>query len=175
MWRKNVAWVSFHSLTCHLTKYEQNKKVFHDVVKTNLFFLECKYESVYMSRYRVKHVISYTIAFSYESYRHIVYIKEIAHVTFADKGQKCNEQKNISYHHKIKASKCSWWDFQKSGTSLINWFFFHIKNEQDTWDTKGMKRCQYLSHLIGRVENKEFDKKIIFGKIYGMWQQRLLR
>ena len=40
-----------------------------------------------MSRYRVKHVIGYTIAFSYESYRHIVYIKEIAHVTFADKGQ----------------------------------------------------------------------------------------
>ena len=84
-------------MTCHLKVFEQNKKESHDVVETNLFIYEYEYESVYVSWYRVKHVIGCTIAFSYESYRHIVYIKEIAHVTFADKGQKCNEQKNISY------------------------------------------------------------------------------
>ena len=74
-------------MTCHLKIHEQNKKESHDVVETNLFIYEYEYESVYVSRYRVKHVIGYRIAFSYESYRHIVYIKEIAHVTFADKGQ----------------------------------------------------------------------------------------
>ena len=77
----------FNPMTCHLKVFEQNKKESHDVVETNLFIYECEYESVYVSWYRVKHVIGYTIAFSYESYRHIVYIKEIAHVTFADKGQ----------------------------------------------------------------------------------------